>query len=108
MTAEMTWCGGCVACRNGFPNQCERLKEIGVTYDGGFAEYLKAPAKLCWSINGFKEIYKDEDILFDIGATIEPNVLLIMQYLKEEKESGRETGQLFLDVVLLDFLEYLS
>ena len=70
---EMTWCGECVACRNGFPNQCERLEEIGVTYDGGFAEYLKAPAKLCWSINGFKEIYKDEDILFDVGATIEPN-----------------------------------
>lgn len=70
---EMTWCGECVACRNGFPNQCERLEEIGVTYNGGFAEYLRAPARLCWSINSFKDIYKDEELLFDVGATIEPN-----------------------------------
>ena len=70
---EMTWCGECVACRNGFPNQCERLEEVGVTYDGGFAEYLRVPAKLCWSINEFKNVYKDEETLFEVGATIEPN-----------------------------------
>ena len=72
-TEEMTWCGECVACRNGFPNQCERLEEVGVTYDGGWAEYLRVSSKLCWSINGFKDIYKDENLLFDVGATIEPN-----------------------------------
>jgi len=72
-TEEMTWCGECIACRNGFPNQCERLEEVGVTYDGGFAEYLRVSAKLCWSINEFKNIYKDEELLFDVGATIEPN-----------------------------------
>jgi len=70
---EMTWCGECVPCKNGFPNQCQRLEEIGVTFDGGFAQYLKAPAKLCWNINGFRDIYKDERLLFDVGATVEPN-----------------------------------
>lgn len=72
-TEEMTWCGECVACRNGFPNQCERLEEVGITYDGGFAEYLRVPAKLCWNINGFKNIYREEELIFDVGATIEPN-----------------------------------
>ena len=70
---EMTWCGECVPCRNGFPNQCQRLEEIGVTYDGGFAEYLVAPAKLCWSLEPLKNAYKDEELLFEVGATIEPN-----------------------------------
>ena len=69
---EMTWCGECVPCRNGFPNQCQRLEEIGVTYDGGFAEYLTAPARLCWSLESLKDVYKDEN-LFEVGATIEPN-----------------------------------
>lgn len=70
---EMTWCGECIACKNGFPNQCERLEEIGITYDGGMAEYIRVPARLCWSLNSLKNIYKDEDILFDVGATVEPN-----------------------------------
>ena len=70
---EMTWCGECVACRNGFPNQCERLEEVGVTYNGAMAEFVAVPAKLCWSITAFSKIYKDEDLLFDIGATVEPN-----------------------------------
>src|SRR5207249_7092704 len=25
---EMIWCGECTPCRNGYPNQCERLEEI--------------------------------------------------------------------------------
>ncbi|HVH32175.1 MAG TPA: alcohol dehydrogenase catalytic domain-containing protein, partial [bacterium] len=27
---EMIWCGECTPCRNGYPNQCERLEEIGL------------------------------------------------------------------------------
>jgi L-iditol 2-dehydrogenase len=36
-------CGICPACRNAQPNLCKRLAAIGVTRDGGFAEYTVVP-----------------------------------------------------------------
>ena len=36
-------CGYCPACRAGRVNLCERLQAIGVTRDGGFAEYVVIP-----------------------------------------------------------------
>jgi len=36
-------CGTCPACRRGRPNLCANLKAIGVTRDGGFAEYVAVP-----------------------------------------------------------------
>ena len=36
-------CGICPACRNAQPNLCARLTAIGVTRDGGFAEYAAVP-----------------------------------------------------------------
>jgi len=37
-------CGSCDACREGNENLCAKQKITGVTVDGGFAEFLKAPA----------------------------------------------------------------
>ena len=37
-------CGTCEPCREGNENLCARQKITGVTVDGGFAEFLKAPA----------------------------------------------------------------
>jgi len=37
-------CGACEPCREGNENLCTRQKITGVTVDGGFAEFLKAPA----------------------------------------------------------------
>ena len=37
-------CGECEFCRAGFENLCSRQKITGCTVDGGFAEYIKAPA----------------------------------------------------------------
>ena len=37
-------CGACAACRRGRPNLCENLNAIGVTRDGGFAEYAAVPS----------------------------------------------------------------
>jgi L-iditol 2-dehydrogenase len=37
-------CGHCAACRAGRVNLCETLQAIGVTRDGGFAEYVVMPA----------------------------------------------------------------
>lgn len=37
-------CGECEFCREGNENLCARQKITGVTVDGGYAEYVKAPA----------------------------------------------------------------
>jgi propanol-preferring alcohol dehydrogenase len=37
-------CGDCAFCQEGHENLCPRQKITGVTVDGGFAEFLKAPA----------------------------------------------------------------
>lgn len=37
-------CGLCSFCRDGKPNHCKELKPIGVMRNGGFAEYVVAPA----------------------------------------------------------------
>lgn len=37
-------CGTCSFCRDGKPNHCTELKPIGVMRNGGFAEYVVAPA----------------------------------------------------------------
>lgn len=39
------YCGYCKNCRNGKVNLCENLKAIGVTINGGFAEYSIVPFK---------------------------------------------------------------
>lgn len=35
-------CGGCRPCRQGLVNLCERPRALGITEDGGFAEYVLA------------------------------------------------------------------
>jgi len=37
-------CGECEFCRAGYENLCSKQKITGCTVDGGFAEYIKAPA----------------------------------------------------------------
>ncbi len=39
-------CGECGFCASGNDNLCPRRKVIGVNVDGGFAEYIKAPARI--------------------------------------------------------------
>jgi scyllo-inosose 3-dehydrogenase len=68
---EMSWCGECTPCRAGFVNQCQNLEEIGVTYQGAFAEYVVCGAKYCWKIDGLLEIY-GESLGYQAGAMVEP------------------------------------
>src|ERR1700753_2563323 len=37
-------CGECDFCREGYENLCIKQKITGVTVDGGYAEFVKAPA----------------------------------------------------------------
>ncbi|MEN3000670.1 MAG: alcohol dehydrogenase catalytic domain-containing protein [Armatimonadota bacterium] len=38
-------CGACFYCRRGRLNLCEQLEHIGISVDGGFADYLRAPLR---------------------------------------------------------------
>ena len=69
---EMIWCGECTPCRNGYPNQCQRLEEIGFTIHGAQAEYIAVGAKYCWKINALAERYGSADAAYEAGALCEP------------------------------------
>ncbi len=69
---EMTWCGQCVPCRNGYPNHCTHLEEIGFTIDGAFANYLASGAKYAWKIDSIAERFGDEKKAYEVAALTEP------------------------------------
>ena len=57
-------CGVCRYCRDGYPNMCERMTTLGIFLNGGFAEYVVAPARALFPI---------PDILApEVAAFIEP------------------------------------
>ena len=70
---EMIWCGHCVPCRNGLPNHCTNLEEIGFTINGALAEYIAIGAKYCWKLDALMDLYNDEDKVYEAGATVEPS-----------------------------------
>jgi len=70
---EMIWCGHCIPCRNGFPNHCTNLEEIGFTIPGAFAEYIAIGAKYCWKLNALMDRYGDEEKVYEAGALVEPS-----------------------------------
>ncbi|MGH3645399.1 MAG: zinc-dependent alcohol dehydrogenase [Mycobacterium sp.] len=41
------WCGSCSWCRQGRPNLCERYFTLGLQANGGMAEFVVAPARIC-------------------------------------------------------------
>ncbi|GAB4517411.1 MAG: scyllo-inosose 3-dehydrogenase [Anaerolineae bacterium] len=68
---EMIWCGHCTPCRNGFPNHCVNLEEIGFTIDGAFANYIAVGAKYCWKVDGILERFGEERG-YEVAALTEP------------------------------------
>jgi len=69
---EMVWCGHCRSCRDGLPNHCKNLEEIGITIDGALAEYIAVPAKLCWDVAPIFDRYGEEETAWGVAATTEP------------------------------------
>jgi threonine dehydrogenase-like Zn-dependent dehydrogenase len=69
---EMIWCGHCIPCRNGYPNHCTNLEEIGFTIDGGFANYLAIGAKFAWKIDAIAERFGSEAKAYEVAAMTEP------------------------------------
>jgi 6-hydroxycyclohex-1-ene-1-carbonyl-CoA dehydrogenase len=50
LLAPVTTCGECGPCRTGRENVCARQRMLGNTIDGGFAEYVVAPARDAYRI----------------------------------------------------------
>jgi threonine dehydrogenase-like Zn-dependent dehydrogenase len=69
---SISWCGECPACRKGMFNQCGNVEEQGLTYDGGFAEYVVVKAKYCYLLNDIFNFYNDKMTALELGAMIEP------------------------------------
>ena len=69
---EMIWCGRCIPCRNGYPNHCTNLEELGFTIPGAFANYIAVDEKFCWPINAVAERFGDETKAYEVGAMTEP------------------------------------
>lgn len=58
------YCGICDACRSGKKQMCSRMEAVGVTMDGGFAEYSIVPASQALRLN--------PDVPLEYGAMSEP------------------------------------
>ena len=56
-------CGSCFYCLRGQVNHCLRWSAIGVTRDGGFADYVVAPAT---------NVYRVGEMDYEVAAFIEP------------------------------------
>jgi threonine dehydrogenase-like Zn-dependent dehydrogenase len=70
---EMIWCGRCTPCRNGYPNHCANLEEIGFTIAGAFAQYIVVDEKYCWKIDAIAERFGSEKKAYAVGALSEPS-----------------------------------
>ena len=70
---EMIWCGRCIPCRNGYPNHCTNLEEIGFTIPGAFANYIAVDEKFCWKIDAIAERFGSEEMAYEMGALTEPS-----------------------------------
>ena len=62
---EIQWCGRCRECRGGFWNQCGYIEDLGFTLDGGFAQYVRADSRFCWSLDAVAERYGSEVLALD-------------------------------------------
>lgn len=44
------WCGECKYCKQGKRNYCNNMKALGMTINGGLAEYVVAPEKVLYQV----------------------------------------------------------
>ncbi len=94
-TEEMIWCGSCQPCADGYPNHCERLDEIGINIDGGFAGYVIVPDRALWSLDPLRAALNEQDV-FKLGAMVEPTSVAYNAVI--ERGGGIRPGD---DVVIL-------
>lgn len=73
-------CGQCSYCRRGRVNLCKNLDPIGVTRDGGFAEYCRVPAAQVYPL--------PDSVSFEEGALMEPLACAVRGIQMAEIEPG--------------------
>jgi threonine dehydrogenase-like Zn-dependent dehydrogenase len=61
-------CGECVPCREAKKNLCAKHQQIGMTHNGGFAEYVAAPADSCHVIAEHVDL--DEALMVEPASTV--------------------------------------
>ncbi len=74
-------CGNCLLCRMGRDHLCPRRISLGVTVDGCFAEYVKAPARYVWPIT--------DDITDEQAALVEPLAVAVKTVRRMGNPAGR-------------------
>jgi L-iditol 2-dehydrogenase len=74
VVTPMIPCFKCEFCQQGFYGQCDDYNFLGSRTDGGFAEYVKAPA--------MNLIKMPEGVSFDEGAAIEPAAVTLHGMMK--------------------------
>lgn len=72
-------CNRCPACQRNEPNQCENLAAIGVTRDGGFAQYVTAPEGNVFSIG---------NLSFATAALVEPLACVVWGLKRVQVQPG--------------------
>lgn len=70
---SMIGCGKCHYCRKGLTNLCcLRWEHIGITMNGSFAEYLKAPMEMVHPL--------PDNVSFESGALVEPLAIVVNMF----------------------------
>jgi len=72
-------CGRCHFCRIGRRNHCEAFGALGVTVDGGFAEYTVAPQEIVYPIG---------DLPYTAGACAEPLACVLHGVRRAAPQAG--------------------
>jgi threonine dehydrogenase-like Zn-dependent dehydrogenase len=89
---EIAWCGSCYPCRAGLFNYCERLEELGFTFNGAHAELVVTKAKYCWPIDDIIDRF-GPDQGFLCGALVEPtSVAYLGMFVQAQWRPGVTLG----------------
>ncbi|MBV8423799.1 MAG: alcohol dehydrogenase catalytic domain-containing protein [Candidatus Eremiobacteraeota bacterium] len=59
------FCGACYMCRTGNAHNCYEMKLLGITWPGGFAEYVALPERVCFPLPA--------NLPIEVGALFEPS-----------------------------------
>jgi threonine dehydrogenase-like Zn-dependent dehydrogenase len=72
VTAEsVQWCGLCLPCRSGNPNQCASAELMGLSTPGAMATYVAVNQRYCWRLDALREAVGDGRAA-EMAALVEP------------------------------------
>ena len=72
---EMIWCGYCTPCRNGYPNHCQNLEEIGFTIPGSVCRVSVDRAKFVLEAQRDRRSVRLEGKACEAGSVVEPTTV---------------------------------